>query len=148
MATAINKVTEEAQIRQLVDSWVSSVCAKDINGLMSHYAPDSLTFGIMPPLQHRGTDAYRELWEQCFPSFQDAIAYDIRDLSITIGDDVAFSHSLNRMTGTTIKGEKIDNWMRVTVCYRKLDGNWKVLHEHVSVPIDVETNQALFDLQP
>jgi uncharacterized protein (TIGR02246 family) len=148
MTTATNKAIDEAQIRQLVDSWVSSVHAQDIDGLMTHYAPDSLTFDIMPPLEHRGTDAYRKLWEQCFPYFQGAVGFEIRDLSITTSDDVAFSHSLNRMTGTTIKGEKIDNWMRVTVCYRKLDGKWKVVHEHVSVPIDVETNQALFDLQP
>jgi uncharacterized protein (TIGR02246 family) len=148
MATATNKAIDEAQIRQLVDNWVASVRAKDINGLMSHYAPNILLFDIMPPLQHKGADAERKLWEGCFPYFQGAIGYEIRDLSITTGDEVAFSHSLNRMSGTTTNGEEVDNWMRVTVCYRKIDGKWKVAHEHVSVPIDMETNKALFDLKP
>lgn len=148
MATATNKAIDEAQIRQLVDNWVKAVQAKDIDGLMSPFAPDNLLFDIMPPLQHQGTDAYRKLWEGCFPYFQGEIGYEMRDLSITIGDDVAFSHSLNRMSGTTTNGEKIDNWMRATVCYRKIDGKWMVTHEHISVPIDMETNKALFDLKP
>jgi uncharacterized protein (TIGR02246 family) len=148
MATLTNKAIDEVQIRQLIDSWVKAVRAKDIDGLMSFYTPDSLSFDIMPPLQHQGTDAYRKLWEGCFPYFPGGIGYEMRDLSITIGDDVAFSHSLNRMSGTTTQGEEIDSWMRATVCYRKIDGKWMVAHEHVSVPVDVETNTALFDLKP
>ena len=148
MATLTNKATEEAQIRQLIDDWVKAVRAKDIDALMTHYAPDSLLFDIMPPLQHKGADAYRKLWEGCFPYFQGQIGFEIRDLSITVGDDVAFCHSLSRMSGTTTKGEEIDNWMRATVCWRKINGKWMVTHEHVSVPIDMETNKALFDLKP
>lgn len=148
MITENHKTTDEAQIRQLVDDWVKAVRAKDIDGLMSHYAPDSLLFDILPPLEHKGASAYRKLWEGCFPYFQDSIGFEIRDLSVTVGSDVAFSHSLNRMSGTTTNGEKIDNWMRATVCYRKIDGKWMVVHEHVSVPVDVETNKALFDLKP
>jgi uncharacterized protein (TIGR02246 family) len=148
MAITTNKAIDEAQIRELVDNWAKAVRAKDIDGLMSHYTADSLTFDIMPPLEHKGTDAYRKLWEQCFPYFQGSIGFEIRDLSITAGDEVAFSHSLNRMTGTITTGEKIDHWMRATVCYRKINGKWMVAHEHVSVPVDVETNTALFDLKP
>lgn len=148
MTTATNKAIDEVQIRQLVDNWAEALRAKDINGLMSHYAPDSVLFDILPPLEHRGVEAYRKLWEECLPYFQGLIGYEIRNLNITIGSDVAFSHSLNRMSGTTTNGEEIDNWMRVTVCYRKMNGKWMVTHEHVSVPIDMETNKALFDLKP
>jgi hypothetical protein len=33
-------------------------------------------------------------------------------------------------------------WMRVTVGYRRIDGKWKVTHEHVSVPFNPMNNQA------
>jgi uncharacterized protein (TIGR02246 family) len=148
MTTETNKATDEAQIRQLVDNWVKTVSAKDINKLMSYYAEDILLFDIMPPLEHRGASAYRKNWEECFPYFQGPIGYEIRDLNITTDSEVAFSHSLNRISGTTTDGEEIDNWLRVTVCYRKIDGKWMVTHEHVSVPIDMQTNKALFDLKP
>ncbi|MBE9211509.1 SgcJ/EcaC family oxidoreductase [Plectonema cf. radiosum LEGE 06105] len=148
MVAINNTTTDEAEIRQIIDNWVESVRAKDIDGLMSHYVDDSVLFDIMPPLKHQGASAYRQLWEQCFPYFQGDIGYEIRDLNITVGSDVAFSHSLNRMSGTTTNGEEIDNWMRVTVCYQKIDGKWMVIHDHVSVPINMENSKALFDLKP
>ncbi|NJL79787.1 MAG: SgcJ/EcaC family oxidoreductase [Richelia sp. RM2_1_2] len=148
MVAINNTTTDEAEIRQIIDNWVEFVRAKDIDGLMSHYVDDSVLFDIMPPLKHQGASAYRQLWEQCFPYFQGDIGYEIRDLNITVGSDVAFSHSLNRMSGTTTNGEEIDNWMRVTVCYQKIDGKWMVIHDHVSVPINMENSKALFDLKP
>ncbi|MGF1676709.1 MAG: YybH family protein [Rivularia sp. (in: cyanobacteria)] len=148
MVAINNQRTDEAEIRQMIDNWVESVRAKDIDGLMSHYVDDSVLFDIMPPLKHQGTSAYRQLWQQCFPYFQGDINYEIRDFNITVSSDIAFSHSLNRMSGTTTNGEEIDNWMRVTVCYQKIDGKWMIVHEHVSVPIDMENSKALFDLKP
>src|ERR671914_998089 len=67
-----------------------------------------------------------------------SIGYEIRDLSITTGDDVAFSHSLNRISGTRTNGEETDVWVRATVGFRKIDGKWRVAHEHVSVPFHMD----------
>ena len=39
-------------------------------------------------------------------------------------------------------------WVRVTVGYRKLDGEWVVTHEHVSVPFYMDTGKAACDLKP
>ena len=101
-----------------------------------------------PPLLQTG-DAVRRGWEEWFPTFRGPIGYEIRDLSITVGDDVAFSHSLNRISGTRTSGEDADVWVRPTVCYRKTDGKWMVAHEHVSVPFYMDgSNRAAVDLRP
>jgi ketosteroid isomerase-like protein len=76
------------------------------------------------------------------------IVYVMRDLTITAGDEVAFSRSLNHLTGTRTDGEKTDVWVRATVCFRKIDGQWKVTHEHISVPYDMETFKASVHLKP
>jgi ketosteroid isomerase-like protein len=39
-----------------------------------------------------GGDAYRKSWEQFFPWFGDSGVFEISELSITVGDDVAFCH--------------------------------------------------------
>jgi ketosteroid isomerase-like protein len=39
-------------------------------------------------------------------------------------------------------------WWRVTVCYRKIDGRWKIAHEHNSVPFNVNNGKASLDLKP
>jgi uncharacterized protein (TIGR02246 family) len=148
MATHHNKASEEAQIRQRLDAWAQALRAKDIDTLMAYYAPAILAFDIVPPLQCRGIEAYRKNFEAWFAAVQGPIDYDIGDVRITTGDDVAFCHSLSRVRSTRTTGETTDTWVRVTVGFRKVDGTWMVTHEHVSVPFDMETSKALLELQP
>jgi uncharacterized protein (TIGR02246 family) len=143
-----SKTADEAQIRKIIDRWAEAVRAKDVNGAMANYAPDVLTFDVRNPLHSIGSDEARKRTEEWFSSFQGPIGYEIRDLSITTGDSVAFCHSLNRISGTNRDGGKIDTWVRATVCYRKMDGQWMVTHQHVSVPFDMESGLASLDLTP
>ncbi len=144
-----NKSTDETQIQQLIDGWVKALRAKDIEGIMSHYAPDILLFDIAPPLQYKGADAYRKNWEEWFATWEGQIGYEIRDLSITVGDAVAFSHSLNRIRGKRTNGEDTDVWVRVTAGFRKIDSKWRITHEHSSVPFYMDGSyKAAVDLKP
>jgi uncharacterized protein (TIGR02246 family) len=147
-ATDNNPAADEDQIRALIDVRVKAVRAKDINGAMSSSASDILSFDVINPLQFVGLDALRKRLEGWFTSFQGPIGHEVCELSITAGDDVAFSHSLNRVIGTTTDGKKIDMYWRATSCYHKIDGKWIVTHEHDSVPFDPESGKASLDLKP
>ena len=138
----------EAQIRALIDSRVTAIRAKDIGAAMSHIASDVLMFDVVNPLQYIGSDASRKRAEEWFSSFQGPIGYEMCDLSITTGDDVAFSHGLNQVSAMKTDGNKLEMWWRSTICYRKVDGKWLVTHEHNSVPFNVETGKASLDLKP
>ena len=142
------RTKNEAAIRELIDGFVKAIRAKDIDGVMSVFAPDVVSFDLSPPLQHGGGDTFTKRWQELFESYQDPISYEVRDLSISAGDDVAFSHSLNRISGTTKNGQLTDRWLRWTACYRKTNGKWLIIHEHVSVPIDLGNGKALLDLKP
>jgi ketosteroid isomerase-like protein len=48
MGTQKNKSTDEAGIRQVIDGLTKALRAKDVNGVISNYAPDVLTFDIVP----------------------------------------------------------------------------------------------------
>ena len=148
MTTATSKATNEAEIRKLIDDQAKAVREKNIDGSMANYAPDIVSFDVVNPLQKIGLDAYRKRAEEWFSSFQGPIGYEIRYLNITTGDDVAFCHSLNRVSATKTDGGKLEMWWRATVCYRRIDFNWKVTHEHQSVPFDVGTGKASLDLKP
>lgn len=148
VATDNSAAAGEDQIRALINDRVKAVRAKDINGAMSRSAPDILAFDVINPLQYAGVDALRKRLEGWFSSFQGPINHEICKLSLTPGDDVAFSHSLNRVIGTTTEGKKIDMYWRATSCYRKIDGKWMVTHEHNSVPFDPESGKASLDLKP
>lgn len=143
-----DKTKNEAAIRELIDGFVKAIRGKDINGAMSVFAPEVVSFDLGPPLQHGGGEMFVERWQDLFDSYQNPIDYEVRDLSITAGDDVAFSHSLNRVSGTMKNGKKSDRWLRWTACYCKRNGKWLIVHEHVSVPVDLGDGKAMLDLKP
>jgi len=140
--------SEKAQIQTIIDGWASSVRNKDSNGLIAGFAPDALLFDLINPLRYLGANAAKKRAEEWLSSFQGPVDYEVRDLDITAGDDVAFCHSLNRVSGIKADGQKIDMWWRATVCFRKFVGKWMVSHEHSSVPFDMKSGKASLDLKP
>ncbi len=148
MAVEENKKNDETAIKRVIEGGVNAVRNKDIGGVMSLYAPEVVSFDIVPPLRYVGADAFRNVWEEVFSSFQGPIGYEIHDLNIAVGDDVAFAHSLNRLSGTMNNGQKTDLWVRSTACFRKINGKWLIVHTQVSVPVDLEHGKAVLDLKP
>ena len=145
---ATQYAVDEADIRQRIDKLVEAVRAMDLEGVKPIYAADIVSFDIVPPLQHLGAEAKWKNWVDVFTAYQRPLGYEIRDLTITVGGDVAFGHSLNRISGTLKNGNKSGYWVRWTTCFRKIDGNWLIAHDQVSVPLDVESGRALLNLEP
>jgi ketosteroid isomerase-like protein len=149
MATENRHAVNAGQIRERIEAWATALRAKDVEGVMSHYAPEVLVFDLPPPLRYVGADVYRRSWEEWFATFEGPVGYEIRDLSITTGGDVAFCHSVNRISGKRTNGEETDVWVRATVGYRRIDAKWMVTHEHVSVPFYMDgSDRAAIDLKP
>lgn len=140
--------TEESEIQQTVERFNKAFDARNLEEIMSFYAPDVVAFDMMPPLQIVGRDAYRENWKKYVTGMKGQTSCKIRDLQIGASGDTAFCHFLAHMTGTTTKDEKMDIWMRQTVCFRKENGKWLIVHENYSVPVDMETDKALWNLDP
>ncbi len=138
----------EAAIRRLIDGYVEAIRSHDLEGVVSAYAPDLVAFDIVPPLRIVGAEAFRKVWQEVFEAFEAPLPYEVRELSITAGDEVAFSHSLNHNGGTTKAGQVIDLWLRWTVGYRKIDGDWRIAHLQASVPADLRAGKAMLDLKP
>jgi uncharacterized protein (TIGR02246 family) len=139
---------DEAEIRQLVDKIVEGLQGKDLEGLKRLYSADIVSFDIEPPLQHVGIEAKLNNWAPVFTFFEN-VTYDVRDLTLTVGDDVAFGHAFARLSGTLKNGTTTGGmWVRVTYCLRKIDGTWLIVHDQVSVPLDIASGRGVVDLEP
>ena len=147
MATA-NRSEDEAAVHAVLESIARAVRSKNVEAMLAQCATDLVTFDMVPPIKHEGTDALRGLWEKSLEGFEAPLDYDFQRLHIEVGGDVAFARALNRFGGTRTDGTQIVNWLRSTFVLRKIDGRWKVVHEHVSVPIDMTTGKALLELHP
>jgi ketosteroid isomerase-like protein len=141
----------EALIRQRVEDAVKALNAKDIDGLMSLYAPDIVSFDIVPhfgALRYVGDDNKRRAWQEALATFTGPFAYEVHDLNVTTHGELAFAHSLNHVKATLASGRVTDMWLRWTACLRRIGGVWLVVHDHVSVPADLEHGHAVLNLAP
>lgn len=139
---------DQAVIKQQLDKIIEGIRDKDLDVLRQVYAPDVVSFDVEPPLQHVGIEAKLNNWQRAFAVFQD-LSYEIRDLAITVGDEVAYGHGFGRLSGALKDGSAISGmWVRATFCFRKLDGSWLIAHDQVSVPLDIATGKGLTDLEP
>jgi ketosteroid isomerase-like protein len=137
----------EALIRQRVDDYAKAISAKDIDRVMSFFAPELVSFDLEPPLRYIGADNKRRRWEEGFAAYV-SIAYEVRELNVTLRDDLALVHGLNHFRGTLAGGHVTDAWVRWTACWRRIDGVWLIVHDHVSVPADLKHGQAALNLTP
>jgi PhnB protein len=141
------KTTDEAQIRAVIEEWADALRNKEPTRTLSHYAPNLVHFSLAPPLLSTASNS--EGLNAWFATWQGPIGYEIRNLSILVGDDVAFSHSLNRMHGTKTDGAKGDLWFRHTFGFQRIKSQWKIAHEHESVPFYMDGSfKAAIDLKP
>ena len=138
----------EAVIRQRIEDCAKAIRARDIDGVMSLYARDIVSFDVDPPLRYAGGDNKRRAWEALFAAYAGPVAYDVRELQITTDGELAFVHSLNHVKGTLASGHVADLWVRWTACLRRIDGVWLVVHDHVSVPADLKHGRAVLNLTP
>ena len=70
------------------------------------------------------------------------LKFDISDLSVTTDGKLAYSHSIQHVKWTGTDGSPMEMTVRVTDVYRKIDGKWLIVQEHVSVPMDYATGKG------
>jgi len=138
----------KTQIRGQIDRFVTAFRNKDLDLMMSLFVEEMISFDIIPPLQYAGSAVYRKVWKETFALFPDDIRIEIRDLNIMADSSLAFSHCFLRLTATMVSEKKIDYWERLTCCFREIKGKWLIVHEHVSLPVDLKNGHAAMDLQP
>jgi uncharacterized protein (TIGR02246 family) len=125
--------TDETELRALIARWSKAVRDQDIAGIRADHDSDVLMFDVPPPFLSRGLDAYMATWETFFAWQAKPVQFDLHDIAITAGNDVAFATALGRCCDLS-SGERVDLEFRLTMGFRKLDGQWRILHEHHSIP--------------
>jgi uncharacterized protein (TIGR02246 family) len=131
-----NTTSEETRIKALLEAWASAVRRHDLPAILAHHLPDMVMFDVPPPLQCKGIAAYEQTWGLFFRYHKPGTAFDIEELTVTAGEDVAFAVAIMRCPpdSSSNPADKDGFLFRLTVGLRKLDGDWRIAHEHHSVP--------------
>jgi len=139
---------DESRIRQLHEAFERDIKTKALDPIMAQYADDLVAFDAVGALQFKGVDEYRAHWQRCFEFCQGEGFFETHELHVTVVGDLAYSRMLNHCGGPNAEGEMQTGWMRGTRVWTRRDGDWKVIHEHFSMPFDMESGQVCMSQEP
>lgn len=120
-------------IKQVGSGWRTAFEARDVDAIMSFYAPEIVTFDIEPPLRLQGLEANRENWVRLFGAFDNDIRIEPADVQVIVEGAIVVVHELAQITGSKM-GQPYSEWTRCTNVLRNIGGEWLIVHAHTSVP--------------
>ena len=124
---------DEQAIRELILNWAAAVRAGDIDAVLADHAEDIVMFDVPPPEQGvRGIDAYRATWPPFFEWQRSGGSFEVVELDVTAGEDVAFAWALLRCGTAEDLAATPVNLLRLSIGLRKDGTRWTVSHEHHS----------------
>ena len=128
--------SEETRIKAILEVWADAVRRHDVPAILARHEPDIVMFDLPPPLQCKGIEAYEQTWGLLFRYHKPGTAFDIQEFAVTAGQDVAFAVAIMRCgpDSSSNPADKDGFLFRLTVGLCKIDGDWRIVHEHHSVP--------------
>jgi uncharacterized protein (TIGR02246 family) len=132
---------DKAAIQALEDTYNEGLNSKDVDKVMSVYAPGKqlFVFDVVPPREYKGWEAYKKDFEGLFSGFPGPMKNTISEQTIHVVGSVAYGHNIQSGEFTRKDGTKVKIVARTTDIYRKMNGKWLIVEEHNSVPVDLDT---------
>ncbi|HZE39159.1 MAG TPA: nuclear transport factor 2 family protein [Stackebrandtia sp.] len=131
--------TNDSEIRDFLAARKAAQESKDIDKLMACYADGIEYYDAVAPLRFVGAVEVRRNFLRWFDGYEGGIDLRTHDRVIVTDGDVAFANMLHRDSGRRKAPLQASVWVRETTCLRRVDGAWRITHEHVSIPIDPTT---------
>jgi uncharacterized protein (TIGR02246 family) len=132
---------DKAAIQTLEDTYNEGFNSKDVDKVMSVYAPGKqlFVFDVVPPREYTSWEAFKKDFEALFAAFPGPVKNTISEQTIHVVGSVAYGHNIQTGEFTGKDGKKINVVARTTDIYRKMNGKWLIVEEHNSVPVDLAT---------
>jgi ketosteroid isomerase-like protein len=118
--------------------------ATSVQEAMKYYDPtDEVTVFDMggPTPEYTGQKAVRADFEKAFAGVKNVKVRFI-ELKVVTDGKLGMARSIQHLTATSADGKPVDITFRQTDFLHKVNGQWKILHQHISVPIDMATGKA------
>jgi uncharacterized protein (TIGR02246 family) len=121
------------RVEALIRRWAEAVNRADLDAVLVDHADDIVMFDVPPPhAGNRGMAEYRASWPPFMEWQSSGAVFELTELDVTAGEDVAYAFALLRCGTAKEFDEDPDRRLRLTLGLRKQDGRWVVAHEHHS----------------
>jgi ketosteroid isomerase-like protein len=129
-----------------VSRYAAAVHAKDVDAFVALYDDDVNVFDMWGAWSYDGIAAWRGMAQGWFGSLGDErVVVEFSELERIAAPDLVVARAFVRYTAVDATGARLRSLNnRMSVALRRVGAVWKVVHEHSSSPIDLETTKAMF----
>jgi uncharacterized protein (TIGR02246 family) len=124
----------QSAVKAIIENWAQAVRERNMDGILAHHTDDIVMYDVPQPFESRGIEAYKKTWETFYNWAKDSGVFDITELNIVAGEDVAFAYASMKCSGYDDAGRPEPLKFRLTIGLIKIDGQWMIKHEHHSIP--------------
>lgn len=137
----------KAEITALEHQCAAATSADELMAKCYDSSNEVTVYDLTPPLEFAGPKAVHDDFDNFFKNVKNP-KIEFVNLHVYADGNMGFARSIQHFTGTSTDGKPMDMTFRVTDCLHKVKGKWKILHTHVSFPVDLATGKADFQAQP
>jgi ketosteroid isomerase-like protein len=141
-AAAQAQTADQVQITKELNDGCAAFIAGDYEKATDFYLPSIMVYDIAPPRQkdYATVEKFNKALGSAVTGKVTCVYSDINVVMLT--DEYAYSTAMIHTAGHLKGGASFDFNERTTDIYKKVDGVWRVMHEHNSVPVDIITGKA------
>lgn len=122
---------DKGKIETLVHELYESIKNRNFEKSKTFHAYSDKFTAFYSGKKRKNAEGAIEFERDLHNNIPDGILFDIEDLQVNVFDDAAVASFHIYVTSGT-NGEKKQSQAQVTLVYPKINGNWKITHEHVS----------------
>jgi ketosteroid isomerase-like protein len=138
--------TIDNPVLQVLDEFKAAVLAKDVDAFVSLYDPEIFVFDMWGVWTYEGLAAWRDMATRWLGSLgTERVIVDFTDARAISGRDVSVVHTFVKFKAVDTNGTELrsmDN--RMTLALTRTGEAWKIVHQHISSPIDPKTTAVMF----
>jgi uncharacterized protein (TIGR02246 family) len=126
------------QLESIFEIYKTAVFEKDIERFISIFDDDVRVFDMWQEWQFNGIKAWRRMTEGSFAALgsnRDVVTFE--EVKAIDNDGIAVITAIVKFTNVNEVGDELRFLQnRLTWIVRKQEGQWKIIHQHTSSPID------------
>lgn len=134
-------VVAAQEVLAQVKIWDQVIIGHEVSDLVQQCASDLSVFDVST--QQNGVEEYKSAWEKFSPYFIKGTQIKRRDVKIYASEALAVLHCHSKVEHEVFKGKLQMPWCRTTLCMQKHGEQWRVVHQHISMPVDLTTGKVI-----
>lgn len=130
----------------VLERYIDAVQSLDKPAILALYSPTLRMFDLMMPFEFHGPEGFAERVNQWFDDMEDSNpSAEATNIESKITDDLAYMSMFMRYSDTDEHGEPRGMTNRLTWVLMPDGDDWKIVHEHTSVPLREEDMTPQFE---